>query len=126
MLDPFAMMFPMGTLEETKDKEWTWILGAPLSAVTKAGVEFDPDSRSTTAAQGDASSGSALGVSHLLTSTDLGKSTCLVPGHWFCNEGLCSMPVKGGSKGVPKLWLCCLNPGGYACSFSLSSLMSCI
>ena len=59
------MIFPMGTLEETKDQGWTWILGAPYNTVKKAGVDFDPDSRGIKAIQGDASSGSALEVSHL-------------------------------------------------------------
>ena len=35
------------------------MLSAPMSEVRKAGVEFDPTKRSISAAQGDASSGSA-------------------------------------------------------------------
>ena len=94
-LDPFAMVFPMGTLKDTKEKAWTWILGAPLSAVTKAGVDFDPDCRSTTAVQGDASSGSALGVSHLLFYAISGKSGCLVPAHGLCKNGCYSNARPG-------------------------------
>lgn len=57
---PFAMIFQMGTLESTKDRSWTWILAAPMETVQKAGVDFNPDTRSVTAIQGDAASGSAL------------------------------------------------------------------
>ena len=60
---PFAMLMTMGTLEDTKHKPWTWILGAPLAAVKEAGVDFDPNARSVKAIQGDAQSGSALEVS---------------------------------------------------------------
>ena len=56
------MMFQMGTLESTKDRSWTWILAAPIKVVQKAGVDFDPDTRSVTAIQGDATTGSALEV----------------------------------------------------------------
>ncbi len=56
------MIFQMGTLESTKDRSWTWILAAPMKTVQKAGVDFDPDTRSITAIQGDAASGSALEV----------------------------------------------------------------
>lgn len=59
---PFAMMFQMGTLESTKDRSWTWILAAPIKVVQKAGVDFDPDTRSVTAIQGDAPTGSVLEV----------------------------------------------------------------
>ena len=52
----------MGTLEATKHKPWTWILGAPLSALKEAGVQFDPEARGLKAIQGDADSGSALEV----------------------------------------------------------------
>ncbi|KAL3154854.1 hypothetical protein ABBQ38_011396 [Trebouxia sp. C0009 RCD-2024] len=60
MSGPFAMLIQMGTLEDTKHKPWTWILGAPLAALKKAGVEFDPEVRGLKAIQGDADSGSAL------------------------------------------------------------------
>ncbi|KAL0049404.1 hypothetical protein WJX82_001334 [Trebouxia sp. C0006] len=60
MSGPFAMLIPMGTLEATKHKPWTWILGAPLSALKEAGVQFDPEARGLKAIQGDADSGSAL------------------------------------------------------------------
>ena len=56
------MLIPMGTLEDTKHKPWTWILGAPLSTLREAGVEFDPEARGLKAIQGDADSGSALEV----------------------------------------------------------------
>ena len=62
MSGPFAMLIRMGTLEGTKDKPWTWILGAPLVTLKEAGVHFDPDVRGLKAIQGDAPSGSALEV----------------------------------------------------------------
>ena len=55
-----AMLFEMGTLEETKDQSWTWVLGCPVHLVREAGVEFDPDARGVKSIQGNASSGSAL------------------------------------------------------------------
>ena len=66
MTGPFAMMLPMGTLEGTHHKPWTWILGAPLITLKEAGVEFDPNVRGLKAIQGDAESGSALEVARLL------------------------------------------------------------
>ncbi|KAL3144420.1 hypothetical protein ABBQ32_004168 [Trebouxia sp. C0010 RCD-2024] len=60
MSGPFAMLIQMGTLEDTKHKPWTWILGAPLATLQKAGVQFDPEVRGLKAIQGDADSGSAL------------------------------------------------------------------
>ncbi|KAL0048045.1 hypothetical protein WJX82_006382 [Trebouxia sp. C0006] len=57
---PFAIIFQMGTLESTKDRSWTWILAAPMETVQKAGVDFNPDTRTVTAIQGDAASGSAF------------------------------------------------------------------
>ena len=59
---PFAMLIRMGTLESTKHKPWTWILGAPLVTLKEAGVQFDPEVRGLSAIQGDAQSGSALEV----------------------------------------------------------------
>lgn len=56
------MIFQMGTLESTQDRSWTWILAAPMATVQKAGVDFNPDTRTVTAIQGDAASGSALEV----------------------------------------------------------------
>lgn len=52
----------MGTLQSTKDRSWTWILAAPMETVQKAGVGFNPNTRTVTAIQGDAASGSALEV----------------------------------------------------------------
>ena len=60
MSGPFAMLIHMGTLEGTKHKPWTWILGAPLVTLKEAGVHFDPEVRGLKAIQGDAQSGSAL------------------------------------------------------------------
>ena len=53
---------PLGTMEDTKDKGWTWILQAPIADVRKAGVHFDPNARTAKAIQGDAVSSSALEV----------------------------------------------------------------
>lgn len=53
---------PMGTMESTRDKGWTWILMAPMADVQKAGVHFDPNARTAKAIQGDTSSRSALEV----------------------------------------------------------------
>lgn len=53
---------PLGTIESTKDKGWTWILQAPIADVQKAGVHFDPNARTVKAIQGDAVSSSALEV----------------------------------------------------------------
>ena len=53
---------PMGTMDSTKDKGWTWILQAPIADVQKAGVHFDPNARTAKAIQGDAVSSSALEV----------------------------------------------------------------
>ena len=108
-LDPFAMIFPMGTLEDTKEKGWTWILGAPLSAVTEAGVEFDPNSRSTAAAQGDTASASALEVSNLLVDANLGKCAWFVPADGFCKKVVFPNREPRGSQGRAKAWLCCLR-----------------
>ena len=58
----FAMLFPLGTLENTSDTTWTWTLCAHLDKVKQAGVEFDPEARTLTSVQGIASSGSALQV----------------------------------------------------------------
>ena len=58
------MLFEMGTLEETKDQSWTWVLGCPVHLVRQAGVEFDPDARGVKSIQGNASSGTALEVTH--------------------------------------------------------------
>ena len=58
-----ARLFKMGTLEETKDQAWTWVLGCPMDQVREAGVAFDPNARGVKSVQGDASSGSALEVS---------------------------------------------------------------
>lgn len=55
----FALL-PMGTLENTKHKGWTWIMAMPMAEVHKAGVDFDPNNRTVKAIQGDAASGSAL------------------------------------------------------------------
>ncbi len=60
----FALL-PMGTMEHTKDKGWTWILAMPLAEVQKAGVDFDPNNRTVKAIQGDAASGSALEVTSI-------------------------------------------------------------
>jgi len=69
----FALL-PMGTLENTKHKGWTWIMAMPLAEVQKAGVDFDPNNRTVKAIQGDAASGSALdvltdGSLHIVTSS---------------------------------------------------------
>jgi len=50
----FAILFKMGTLEETKDRAWTWVLSAPIDVVQAAGVNFDPNVRSIKSVQGDA------------------------------------------------------------------------
>lgn len=61
-----AIVFKMGTLEETKDKAWTWVLSAPVDVVKAAGVDFDPDARSIKSVQGDAGgANSALEVKNL-------------------------------------------------------------
>lgn len=57
----FALL-PMGTLEDTKHKGWTWIMAMPLAEIHKAGVRFDPNNRTIKAIQGDVASGSALEV----------------------------------------------------------------
>ena len=57
-----ALLMPMGTMEDTKDKGWTWILQAPMADVQRAGVHFDPNARTAKAIQGDAVSSSALEV----------------------------------------------------------------
>ncbi|KAL0018623.1 hypothetical protein WJX79_002055 [Trebouxia sp. C0005] len=55
-----ALVMPMGTMESTRDKGWTWILMAPMADVEKAGVHFDPNARTAKAIQGDTASRSAL------------------------------------------------------------------
>jgi len=57
-----ALVMPMGTMESTRDKGWTWILMAPMADVQKAGVHFDPNARTAKAIQGDTASRSALEV----------------------------------------------------------------
>ncbi|KAL0047809.1 hypothetical protein WJX82_000477 [Trebouxia sp. C0006] len=55
-----ALVMPMGTMESTRDKGWTWILMAPMADVQKAGVHFDPNARTAKTVQGDTASRSAL------------------------------------------------------------------
>lgn len=55
----FAILFKMGTLEETKDRAWTWVLSAPIDVVQAAGVNFDPNVRSIKSVQGDAGGASS-------------------------------------------------------------------
>ena len=50
---PFAVIFKMGTLEDTKDRAWTWVLSAPIDYVKAAGVEFDPEARTIKSVQGE-------------------------------------------------------------------------
>ena len=57
-----AMLFPLGTLEETSDTTFSWTLIAHMDKVKEAGVDFDPEARTLTSVQGVASSGSALQV----------------------------------------------------------------
>ena len=57
-----ALVMPMGTMESTRDKGWTWILMAPMADVQKAGVHFDPNARTAKTVQGDTASRSALEV----------------------------------------------------------------
>lgn len=66
-----ALVIPMGTMESTKDKGWTWILGAPIEEVRKAGVHFDPNARTAKTIQGDAESSSALEVLHAMPWTPM-------------------------------------------------------
>ena len=47
------MLFRMGTVEETKDRPWSWVLSAPIEFVKAAVVDFDPDVRSVKCVQGD-------------------------------------------------------------------------
>ena len=77
MSGPFAMLIQMGTLEGTKHKPWTWILGAPLVTLKEAGVHFDPDVRGLKAIQGDAESGSALEVREFYCSHKEFKGCCV-------------------------------------------------
>ena len=60
----FAMLFPLGTLEDTSDTTFSWTLVAHVDKVKAAGVEFDPEARTLTSVQGIASSGSAHKVPH--------------------------------------------------------------
>ena len=62
----FAMLFPLGTLEETSDTTFSWTLVAHVDKVKAAGVEFNPEARTLTSVQGIASSGSAHQVPHQL------------------------------------------------------------
>ena len=57
-----ALILPMGTIESTKDRAWTWILQSPVADVIDAGVDFDPEVRTVRASQGDAVTGGALEV----------------------------------------------------------------
>lgn len=59
-----AMLFPLGTLEETSDTGFSWTLFAHVGKVKEAGVEFDPEARTLTSVQGIASSGSAMQVQY--------------------------------------------------------------
>ena len=52
----------MGTIESTRDRNWTWILQSPVADVIEAGVDFDPAVRTVRAIQGDAATGGALEV----------------------------------------------------------------
>lgn len=56
------MLWPMGTLEETQHKAWSWALMAPMQTLKEAGVDFNPEVRTLKAIQGDAQSGDALEV----------------------------------------------------------------
>ena len=55
----------MGTLEDTKDRAWTWVLSAPVTMVREKGVDFNPEKRSIKSVQGDAGKSSALEVNLL-------------------------------------------------------------
>ena len=82
----FAMLFPLGTLENTSDTTWTWTLCAHLDKVKQAGVEFDPEARTLTSVQGIASSGSALQV-QCSSLTTVKTCFCLVGAEhvfWTC------------------------------------------
>ena len=95
MSGPFAMLIHMGTLEGTKHKPWTWILGAPLVTLKEAGVHFDPEVRGLKAIQGDAQSGSALEervvALHVLLWQFHELMLCLVI---ICNDALSGMVLS--------------------------------
>ena len=48
----FGMLFKIGTLPETEDRPFSWVLSAPLEFLTDAGIDFDPEVRSIKSVQG--------------------------------------------------------------------------
>ena len=47
------MLFKIGTLEDTKDRSWCWVLSAPIELVRAAGVAFDPNAKDMKSLQGE-------------------------------------------------------------------------
>ena len=76
-----AMLMQIGTVEETQDQCWYWILGCPIDIVREAGVDFDPSSKGIKPVQQQDSTQSALQV-RLLTHCPFAINIT-VPG-WAC------------------------------------------
>lgn len=49
----FGMLFKIGTLEDTKDRAWCWVLSAPIELLRAAGVAFDPNAKDMKSLQGE-------------------------------------------------------------------------
>ncbi|DBB16334.1 TPA: hypothetical protein ACH3X3_014633 [Trebouxia sp. C0006] len=49
----FGMLFKIGTLEDTKDRSWCWVLSAPIELLRAAGVAFDPQAKDMKSLQGE-------------------------------------------------------------------------
>ena len=55
-----ALILPMGTIESTRDRAWTWILQSPMADVVDAGIDFDREVCTVRASRGDTATGGAL------------------------------------------------------------------
>jgi len=78
----FGMLFKIGTLEDTKDRSWCWVLSAPIELLKAAGVAFDPHAKDMKSLQGESGGAdSALRV-HLFT-THSTTVPCICSFVWF-------------------------------------------
>ena len=73
----FGMLFKIGTLEDTKDRAWCWVLSAPIELLRAAGVAFDPNAKDMKSLQGESGGAdSALRVHLFLTHSTIVPFIC--------------------------------------------------
>ena len=80
------MLFKIGTLEDTKDRSWCWVLSAPIELVRAAGVAFDPHAKDMKSLQGESGGvDSALQVHVFITRRTILPSIC----SYVCFASVC-------------------------------------